>query len=81
MGAGRPKSEDRDRKTLGVLRKFAVNLKKLRKAKKMSGYELAHISGVTKQSISLFEKSQRDPSWSIMLKLADALGVSVAEFS
>lgn len=59
---------------------FAARLRALRTAAGISAYELAKRSTVSKQMISQIETGQAVPGWEIVCKLADALGVSVAEF-
>lgn len=60
---------------------FAARLKELREAAGVSQYRLAQLSGLAKQTLSQLEKGSNDPSWETVLKLAKALGVSVAEFA
>jgi transcriptional regulator with XRE-family HTH domain len=55
-------------------------LKELRERVSLSMYELARQSGVSGATLSRIEQGDRDPSWSTIVKLARALGVSVAEF-
>ncbi|MCE9564419.1 MAG: helix-turn-helix domain-containing protein [Planctomycetes bacterium] len=59
---------------------FGERLKRLREAAGVSQYALAKTSGVTAQAISKIEQGDRDPSWSTVVKLAHALGISVADF-
>jgi transcriptional regulator with XRE-family HTH domain len=59
---------------------FGKRLAELREAAGLSQYQLARQSGVTAQTISRIELEERDPNWVTVLKLARALGVSVADF-
>ena len=59
---------------------FGERLKNLRETAGVSQYALAKKSGVTAQAISKIEQGDRDPSWSTVVKLAHALGISVADF-
>ncbi|ABG03558.1 transcriptional regulator, XRE family [Rubrobacter xylanophilus DSM 9941] len=54
-------------------------LRQLRRQMGWSQHELARRSGVDRATISAIESGKRDPSGSTMRKLADALGVPVAE--
>lgn len=59
---------------------FGERLKSLREVAGVTQYALAKRSGVTAQAISKIEQGDRDPSWSTVVKLAHALGISVADF-
>lgn len=52
---------------------------KMRKAKKLTQYEMAEILGVTDKSVSNWERGLNLPDASIMLDVCDVLGVSVNE--
>lgn len=54
-------------------------LKKLLEDRGMTQRELAKTSGVSQGAISMIANGLRDPSWSIVCALADALGVSTDE--
>lgn len=54
-------------------------LKKLLEDRGMTQRELAKASGVSQGAISMIANGLRDPSWSIVCALADALGVSTDE--
>lgn len=56
---------------------FARTLKRCRKALKLEPSELASMSGLSRQCISLFELGKREPSLSSLKKLAKALGVTI----
>lgn len=53
------------------------NIKTLRKSKKLSQTELGEKIGVTKQQICVWEKSIYQPRMENLVKLAEALEVSV----
>lgn len=59
---------------------FATRLRALREQAGISAYELARRSGVSAQMISEVQRGKAVPGWEIACKLADGLGVSVAEF-
>lgn len=52
-------------------------IRELRTEKNISQQKLADEIGVTRQSISLFEKGERDPKLETLIKLADYFDVSV----
>jgi len=56
---------------------LAVNLKTLRELRKLTQAELGSRAGMGAASISHFGTGQRTPSLDSLVKLADALGVSV----
>lgn len=49
------------------------NMKKLRKAKKLTQKELAELVGISEAQISLIESGKRFPSFETLLKIAEAL--------
>lgn len=55
---------------------FGENLKKMRKASKMTQQMLADKVGVTKSIISYYELQARNPSPEMLIKLAGVFGVS-----
>jgi len=59
---------------------FADQLKRLREDAGISQYELARRAGLSKQAMSQLELGQRQPSWATVVKLAEALDVSVEAF-
>jgi len=56
---------------------LALNLRNLRELRKLTQAELGSRAGMGAASISHFETGQRTPSLDSLVKLADALGVSV----
>jgi transcriptional regulator with XRE-family HTH domain len=54
-------------------------LKQLREERHLTQTELARRAKVTTGFISLMESGQRDPSLTVLRRLAKALGVTVAE--
>lgn len=58
-----------------ILKEFGIMLKELRKRRKMSQRELSAASGVEHPQISLMEKGARNPTYTTILSLAEALGV------
>lgn len=53
------------------------SLRKVRKAKGLTQEEVANAIGVTKQSLSLYEKEERKPKFETLLKLADYYSVPI----
>ena len=51
-------------------------IRKIRKAKKLSQVELAELLGVTKQSVSNWENDNIQPTVEMLIKIAEALCVS-----
>ncbi len=60
---------------------FGERLRALRKAAGMTQEELARKADLSASWLPKAEKPSADPSWSTVLKLANALGVSVAAFA
>jgi len=58
-------------------RAFRLNLKNLRELRSMTQAEMGARAGIAPASISHFETGQRTPSLDTLIKLADALRVSV----
>ena len=62
--------------TLAMGRKIAA----IRRAKKMSSEQLAHLAGITLDELLQFEDGWRHPSRDVLLKLTEGLRVDVSEF-
>lgn len=58
--------------------KFGENLKKLRISKDMTQLEVAELIGVSKSAISMYENSQREPSFEILESIADHFNVPLS---
>jgi len=56
---------------------FGVNLQTLRELRKLTQLELGARASIAAASISHFETGQRSPSLESLIKLADALSISV----
>ena len=56
---------------------FPEHLKSIRESKKLSQTDLAKKTGLKPSAISHFETGQRKPSFDNLVKLADALSVSM----
>jgi transcriptional regulator with XRE-family HTH domain len=65
---------------MGTLTHFAVRLRYVRAAAKMTQRELADRSGVHRQTIAQLELGTREPTWYTVQLLADALGVDCSVF-
>lgn len=60
--------------------RFAARLRELREKAGLSRRELAEKSEVSERAIVQWERSEREPSWSNVLAIAKALGVSCEAF-
>ncbi|MBI3864172.1 MAG: helix-turn-helix transcriptional regulator [Planctomycetia bacterium] len=58
---------------------FRESLKKLREIRNLTQSELGERAGIAAAAVSHFETGQRVPSLDSLVRLADALGVSVDE--
>lgn len=56
---------------------FGKNIKKLRKENRYTQSELAILLGVTKSTIASYENDSRQPSYEVLIKLADVFHVSI----
>lgn len=63
-----------------VGKEFGAKLKLLRENAGLSIYGLAKKANVTTEGVSKLEQGGRTPTWDTVCRLADALGVSVADF-
>lgn len=59
---------------------FGERLRQLREARGWVQEQLADVAGVSTATISRIEAGLREPGWGTVVKLARALGVSVAAF-
>ncbi|BAS28060.1 helix-turn-helix domain-containing protein [Limnochorda pilosa] len=55
---------------------FPTRLRQLREAKGMTQQDLGALIGVTKNSISSYERGVRTPEFHLLLRMADVFGVS-----
>lgn len=55
-------------------------IKKYRKRKGLNQTELANLIGLDRSAISNFENGKREPTYSMILKLAEVLNVDLIEF-
>lgn len=60
---------------------LATVLRRLREAQHQTQEDVAFAAGVTTGSVSRIELAQMNPTWSMVRKIADALGVSLAELA
>lgn len=68
------------KKTEPPLPPFARRLAALRKAAGLTFYALGKKAGVSQQTIAHLERGRNGPTWEVVQKLADALGVEVERF-
>lgn len=54
-----------------------MNLRKLRKKKRLTMKQLGEIVGVTESAIGMYETGKRKPSYEMLLRLSEALGCTV----
>ncbi len=57
--------------------RFPERLKAAREAAGLSRQQLALAVGLTRQVIHLYETGQREPTWSVVQRLADTLHVGL----
>jgi transcriptional regulator with XRE-family HTH domain len=60
---------------------LATVLRRLREAQSQTQEDVAFAAGVTTGSVSRIELAQMNPTWSMVRRIAHALGVSVAELA
>ena len=58
---------------------LAAVVKQLREERDITQEELAHEAGITVSSLSRIERGLNSPGWITVVKIVDALGVSLAE--
>lgn len=58
--------------------KFGGNLKALRTNNGVTQIELAEVLGISKSAVSMYENSQREPSFEILEAIADFFNVPLA---
>lgn len=58
--------------------KIGQNISKYRKLKKLSQKELATFAGINRQTLSCIETGINNPSFNVMIKIAQALNVPLA---
>jgi transcriptional regulator with XRE-family HTH domain len=61
--------------------RFAGRLKELRERAGWTQAELAQRAGLTKDGVAHLEQGRREPAWSTVLALADALGAGPQAFT
>lgn len=59
---------------------FGHRLRSIREAKGLGQTELGTLAGMTPQQVAKYERGVSEPSWSVVLRLAGALGVGTDEF-
>lgn len=58
---------------------FSDNLKRLRKKKKLSQEDMARYLGITRQGYSKYENDNSEPSFEMLIKIADKFNISTDE--
>jgi transcriptional regulator with XRE-family HTH domain len=66
---------------MNIAERFAGRLRELREKAGLTQTELAAAAGVKRDAITRWERGDREPAWSSVLSLAEALGVSVEAFT
>lgn len=56
---------------------FGFKIKQLRKENRYTQAELANLLGVTKSTVASYENNSRQPSYDVLIKLAEVFHVSV----
>lgn len=56
---------------------FGKNIKKLRKENRYTQTELAILLGITKSTVASYENDSRQPSYDVLVKLAEVFHVSI----
>lgn len=64
-----------------ILKEFGKKLEKLRKAKKLSYRNFAYTADLSVSYIQKLEAGDSNPSFTTLLKLAEALNVDLNDFS
>ncbi|MBO9200226.1 MULTISPECIES: helix-turn-helix domain-containing protein [Niastella] len=64
-----------------ILKEFGKKLEKLRKAKKLSYRNFAYAADLSVSYIQKLEAGDSNPSYTTLLKLAEALNVELNEFA
>jgi transcriptional regulator with XRE-family HTH domain len=65
---------------MGEAKWFAGRLRELREDAGLTQEQLAERAGVKRDAVARWERGVREPSWSSILALADALGVDCRAF-
>lgn len=60
-----------------MVSKFSENFKLLRKSKSYSQAELAELLGISKSSVNMYERGEREPNSEMLIKIADLFEVSI----
>ena len=68
------------REYINISHIFGIVLRKTRQQSNLSQEHLAELANVDKSYVSLLEQGKRQPSITILFKLADALNVSPLDF-
>lgn len=59
---------------------FGARLRELREAKGLTQAQLGERAGMVYQAVAKYERGAAEPTWPIVLRLADALEVGVEQF-
>ncbi|HVU57723.1 MAG TPA: helix-turn-helix transcriptional regulator [Puia sp.] len=66
-----------DSKTDKYLKKFGENLQKLREDREISTRKFADLADISHSSVGRLEAGETNPTLTTLIKLADALGVTI----
>lgn len=64
---------------MDIRRRVGLNIKRIREAQAISQEELAHRAGVHRTYVSSVERAVRNPTITVLDKIAHGLGVKVGE--
>jgi transcriptional regulator with XRE-family HTH domain len=64
-----------------VDRPLAETIRRLREERGIAQEELAHMAGISTGSLSRIERELASPAWTTVGRIAEALGISVAELA
>lgn len=62
-----------------VILRINILLKEVRKSKEISLYKLSKMTGISKSHLSYIEREEKEPSISMMVRIAMALKVDIKE--
>lgn len=60
---------------------FSEQLKILRKKKGITSTALAKLAGISQSTVAQIERGRNEPSFQVLQKICDVLGISIEEFT